>query len=114
MKASLNLFLVVAFTTIANVALANVDRANDVKSTEIVAQIYPMKGDMIYVQLEKAGKGKVYIQISDLNGHVLHSESMKDDIRILKRFDISNLPSGSYIYEVSTDRYSLKKRIEKE
>lgn len=114
MKASLNLLMVVAFTTVANVALANVDKAEKEKSAEVKAQIIPAKNDLIYVQLEKAGKGKVYIEISDLQGHVLHLETVKDETKILKRFDISQLPSGAYYYEVSSDYYTLKKKIEKE
>lgn len=114
MKASLKFLVVVAFTTVANVALANVDKANDEKSVEVKAQIFSSKQDMIYVQLEKAGKGKVMIEISDQNGHVLHSESVKEETKILKRFDISNLPAGSYFYEVSSEFYTLKKKIDKE
>lgn len=114
MKASLKLLVVVVFTTVANVALANVDKANEEKSAEVKAQIFSAKKDMIYVQLEKAGKGKVIIEISDLEGHVLHYEAVKEETKVLKRFDISNLPAGSYIYEVSNDYYSLRKKIEKE
>lgn len=114
MKASLKLLVVVAFTTVANVALANVDKAEKEKSAQIKAQIFSSKNDMIYVQLEKAGKGKAYIEISDLQGNVLHFESVKDETKILKRFDISKLPAGAYYYEVSSDYYTLKKKIEKE
>lgn len=114
MKASLKFLVVVAFTTLANVALANVDKANDEKSVAVKAQIFPAKNDMIYVQLEKAGKGKVLIEISDQEGHVLHSESIKEEVKVLKRFDISKLPAGSYTYEVSSEYYTLKKKIEKE
>lgn len=114
MKASLKFLVVVAFTTVANVALANVDKANDEKSVSIEAQIFSAKQDLIYVQLDKAGKGKVYIKISDQEGHVLHSESIKEEIKMLKRFDISKLPTGSYFYEVSSEYYTLKKKIDKE
>lgn len=114
MKASLKILVVVAFTTVANVALANVDRANDEKRVEVRAQIFSAKNDMVFVQLEKAGKGKVYIQISDQDGHVLHSESVKEEVKVLKRFDVSNLPAGSYFYQVTNENYTLRKKIEKE
>lgn len=106
--------MVVAFTTVANVALANVDKADKEKSAQVKANIFPAKNDMIYVQLDKAGQSKVSIEIYDLQGNVLHSESIKDEIKVLKRFDISNLPTGSYVYKVSSEYYTLKKKIEKE
>lgn len=114
MRASLKLLVVVAFTTVANVALAHVDKAEKEKSAEISAQIFSPKNDMIYVQLEKAGKGKVSIQISDIKGNIIHFESLEDQTKILKRFDISKLPSGVYFYEVSSEYYILKKKIAKE
>lgn len=113
MKASLKLLVVVAFTTVANVALANVDKARNEKSSEVSAQIFSATQDMIYVQLEKAGEGKVLIQIYDQEGRVLHHESIKKDTKVLKRFDISSLPSGLYTYEVSNKAYTLRKKIEK-
>ena len=113
MKASFKILLVALMTTVANVALAKVDRANDEKSAKVQAQIFSTNNDMVFVQLEMAGNGKVMIQISDEKGNVLHTESIKEETKILKRFDISNLPAGPYFYKVESEFYSLKKKIEK-
>lgn len=114
MKASLKLIAVVTLMTVVNVALAHVDKAGDETRTEVKAQIFEANNDMIFIQLEKAGKGNVKIRISDQNGQVLHTESVKDEVKVLKRFDISSLPAGSYIYEVNHSDYQLRKKIEKD
>lgn len=114
MKASLKFIAVATLMMVANVALAHVDKAGKESKAEVKAQIFEAANDLIYIQLEKAGKGNVQIKISDQKGHILHTEKVKDEVKVLKRFDVSRLPAGSYFYEVDHADYQLRKMIEKD
>lgn len=111
MKAlKLTVFAILAFTT---AALANVDKAGKKESTEVKANIFSHTNDMVYLQLVNPTDSKVRIVILDQKGETLHSETIKKDLSILKRFDISGLPSGLYSYKVSNEDYTVIRKIEK-
>lgn len=111
MKAlKLTVFAILAFTT---AALANVDKAGKKESTEVKANIFSHTNDMVYLQLVNPTNSKVRIVILDQKGETLHSETIKKDLSILKRFDISGLPSGLYSYKVSNEDYTVIRKIEK-
>ncbi|UXX80133.1 T9SS type A sorting domain-containing protein [Reichenbachiella carrageenanivorans] len=105
--------LVIAILTLTTAALANVNEVGKKESAEINAQIFSQSNDLIYVQLDNPADNKVKIVITDMDGVLLHNETIKKDLKVLKRFDVSNLPSGLYSYKVSSDSYTIVKKIEK-
>lgn len=104
---------VIAILALTTAALANVDKAGKKESAEVKANIFSHNNDMVFVQLDNPADSKIQIAITDQRGVVLHSETVKQDLKILKRFDVSNLPEGLYSYKVSNDSYTIMKKIEK-
>lgn len=98
---------------LTTMALAHVDKAGKKESAEVKANIFAHTNDMIYLQLINPADSKVQIAIIDQKGVTLHSETVKQDMKVLKRFDVSNLPSGLYSYKVSNADYTVIKKIEK-
>lgn len=105
--------LVLTILTLSSAALANVDKAEKNKTIEAEAQIFS-HDDMIFVQLQNPVDSKLQLTIADQNGVILHKEIIKKDLKVLKRYDVSNLPAGLYSYKVSGDAYTVIKKIEKE
>lgn len=96
--------------------LATVAKANDTEkgqSNTPEANIFTHGTDMVFVQLQNPINHKIKIAIVDQDGVVLHSETIKKDLKVLKRFDMSQLPSGQYSYRISSDSYAVSKKIEK-
>ena len=104
---------VIAVLALTTAALANVDKAGKKESAEVKANIFSHNNDMVYVQLINPADSKVRIAITDQHGEVLHREVITKDLKVLKRFDISNLPEGLYSYKVSNESYSIVRKIEK-
>lgn len=104
---------VIAVLALTTAALANVDKAGKKESAEVKANIFSHNNDMIFMQLDNPANSKVQIAITDQNGEVLHREVVNKDLKVLKRFDISNLPDGLYSYKVSNNSYTIIKKIEK-
>ncbi|WP_420582598.1 T9SS type A sorting domain-containing protein [Reichenbachiella sp.] len=104
---------VVAFFALTTSALAHVDKAGKEERTEVKANIFSHSNDMVYLQLVNPADSKIQIAIIDQKGKTLHSETVKKDLAILKRFDVSALPSGLYSYKVSNKYYTVIKKIEK-
>ena len=111
MKATFKFFAIIAFLNFSGVALANVDRADKEIFTD--ANIFKLNNEMVYVQLQKSAGVKMNIIVKDHKGNILHTETVKEQTELLKRYDISKLPSGHYTYEVYSKDYTLTKRIEK-
>ncbi|WP_456458030.1 T9SS type A sorting domain-containing protein [Reichenbachiella sp.] len=104
---------VIAIFALTTAALAHVDKAGKEERTEVKANIFSHTNDMVYLQLENPADSKVQIAIIDQKGETLHSETVKKDLTILKRFDVSALPSGMYSYKVSNEDYTIIRKIEK-
>ncbi|UXX79244.1 hypothetical protein N7E81_17970 [Reichenbachiella carrageenanivorans] len=105
--------LVIATLTLSSVATAKIHGADAKETAEVKANIVNINGNMIFVQLENPADSKVKIVITDEAGITLYSETVKKDVKTVKRYDVSNLPAGTYSYEVYNDAYSIKKKIEK-
>ena len=106
--------LVLTILTLSSAALANVDKVGKNKATEVEAQIFSHDDDMVFVQLQNPVDSKLQLTIADQNGVILHKEIIKKDLKVLKRYDVSNLPAGLYSYKVSGEAYTVIKKIEKE
>lgn len=103
---------VIAIMTLTTAAFANVNEAGN-KESVVNAQIFSQSDDMVYMQLDNPADSKVKIVITDNDGTLLHIETIKKDMKVLKRFDVSELPSGLYSYKVTSDSYTIIKKIEK-
>jgi hypothetical protein len=87
---------------------------NEVKSRkELDVKIMVQNDGKVLVGFEKLADDKVAIKIYNQAGELVHSEKVKDITMVLKRFDLSHLPSGKYTYTVSNDEYSVSKILEK-
>lgn len=106
--------LVIALFALTTAAFANSEKDNNENSTNIKTQILSPKKNWVFVQVDKTKEQKVNIKISDKLGRVLYSQAVKKETKVLKKFDISNLPAGTYAYEVSSANYSFKKEIKQE
>ena len=96
---------------LSNVAFAGTNK-NERASSELDVTIEAQVDGKVIVGFEKLEGEKVQIKIYGTEG-LIHSETIKDASKILKRYDLSNLPSGDYTYSVSNDLYSVTKVIEK-
>ncbi|UXX77702.1 hypothetical protein N7E81_10010 [Reichenbachiella carrageenanivorans] len=105
--------LVIATLTISSAATAKIHGADTKETAEVKANIVTRSDDMIFVQLDNPVDSKVRIVITDEAGVTLHRETVKKDVKVVKRYDVSNLPAGTYSYTVYNDNYSIKKNIEK-
>ena len=81
-------------------------------SEELEVKIEAQADGKVIVGFEKLASEKVQIKIYSSEG-LVHSETVKDATLVLKRYDLSKLPSGKYTYSVSNDIYSVTKVIEK-
>lgn len=104
--------LVIATLTFSSVGMAEIHGASANDVSEVKANIFTQENGMVYIQVENPADSKVRITIKDEAGVILYGGKVKKD-KVMKRFDISNLPSGSYSYEVSNEDYSILKKIEK-
>ncbi|MEO9965112.1 MAG: T9SS type A sorting domain-containing protein [Reichenbachiella sp.] len=104
--------LVIAIIALSTSAFTFVDDAKPAES-EIKAEIFSHTNDMVFIQLQKPTEGRLKISIVDEKGELLYTETVKKGLTTLKRFDISKLPSGNYLYKVSSQSYSVAKKIEK-
>ncbi len=111
MKTVKGLLLAVVLV-LTNGAFAGTNK-NETASAELEVKIEAQADGKVIVGFEKLETEKVQIKIfSDLG--LVHSETVKDSKKILKRFDLSNLPAGRYSYTVTNGLYSVTKVIEKE
>ncbi|MEP2025568.1 MAG: T9SS type A sorting domain-containing protein [Reichenbachiella sp.] len=104
--------LVIATLTFSTVSMAEIHGVETKEVSEVKANIFTQNNGMVFIQLENSTDGKVRIAIKDDAGVLLHGETVKKD-KTLKRFDVSNLPAGTYSYEVNSANYSVKKEIVK-
>ncbi|UXX79245.1 T9SS type A sorting domain-containing protein [Reichenbachiella carrageenanivorans] len=105
--------IVIATLTLSSVATAKIHGAGTKETEEIKANIVNRNDNMVFVQLENPVDSKVRIVITDEAGVTLYSETVKKDVKTVKRYDVSNLPAGVYSYKVYNGAYSIKKEIEK-
>lgn len=104
--------LVVLSLVLANGAFADTNRTAK-SSSELDVTIQAQLDGRVIVGFEKLADETVKIHIYDKRGELIYAEKVKNDTRILKRYDLSNLPAGNYAYVVSNDLYSVRKVIEK-
>lgn len=105
--------IVIASLILTTAALAKTEEAGKIEKKEVSTNIFSQSNDMVFLQLTNPSNSKIRIAILDQKGEVLHEEIIKEDLEILKRYDISKLPSGVYSYKVSNDSFTVVKKIEK-
>ena len=105
--------IVIASIILSTEAFANNDETKITSKNGVSANIFAQSNDMVILQLTNPAESKTRIAILDEKCEILYKEIVEKDITVLKRYDVSNLPSGIYSYKVSNQSYLFEKRIEK-
>ena len=109
MKNVLNILAIILF--IGNLALAESPAKG--KDAKIKVEVIEHKDDVVAVHYATSNKGTVVIRIKDLsNGEIVHSEWESNQMLAVKRYDLSHLPAGKYLVEVSFGKDVFKKKIQ--
>lgn len=89
----------------ASAAFAGTNNNIDTKESSQYLDVKITLNDknIVFVNFEKKADELVKIKISDRAGTLLHTERVEDKTAILKRYNISKLPEGTYSFEVSNE-----------
>ncbi|PZQ89271.1 MAG: hypothetical protein DI548_04220, partial [Flavobacterium johnsoniae] len=86
--------------------------ASPIGKSELDVKIYPNPNNgQFTITVDKASAGDVQYAIYDITGKVIESKSIESDGRLETAVDISRLPSGTYIINVTTDNQEFTKKI---
>lgn len=89
--------------------------ANDGKevsnSDNLNVQVTPLENKMVRMSFQKLKDEKVIIKIYDQFGSRLYDEMITDKTSVLKKYDLSKFPAGTYSFEVSNEVYLMKRTI---
>lgn len=103
--------LMVGLLLISGLTLAEGEK-NSLNSAYLDVEVTPVEGQMVTVKFHKLEEEQVRINIYDTYGVRVHEEKVLDKTAVAKRFDLSQLPAGTYSFEVSNDIYLMKRTIE--
>ncbi|WP_447636721.1 N-acetylmuramoyl-L-alanine amidase [Flavobacterium microcysteis] len=79
---------------------------------ELDVKIYPNPNNgQFTITVDKASDSEVHYSIYDITGKVIESKNIESDGRLETSVDISRLPSGTYIINVTTDNQEFTKKI---
>lgn len=110
MKNVLNFLLIALLATTVNAAIAGVEPEGDVAKLKV--EVIEHKKQMVAVHYAVQGKGAVSIKIMDADSeHIVYVEKEYRHQLAVKKYDLSYLPKGEYLVEVSYDGETFKKRI---
>ena len=98
---------------LSTMAFAKTGKFDETKTASIDVAIEKQISGKVLVGFEKFGSDVVKIKIYDNEGNTVYTERVKKATLMLKRFDVSELPTGEYTYEVSTPDYAVEKTYEK-
>lgn len=86
--------------------------ASPIGKSELDVKIYPNPNNgQFTITVDKASAGDVQYAIYDITGKVIESKNVESDGRLETAVDISRLPSGTYIINVTTDNQEFTKKI---
>jgi hypothetical protein len=96
----------------SNVATNSFAGVNDNKM-ELNLSIYPNPaGEKVNLSIGQALQGSVKIVLSDLLGHTVHSQEVKDlKLNSVHTIDVSDLKEGIYMLKVSSDEGSTTRKV---
>ena len=95
---------------IDNVAISNSVAIASQEAEEGEILIYPNPSDGSFNIMLPAMKEDVLMRISDVRGHLIHSEQLGNS-RSVHQFDASGLPQGIYIMSFISDNLNVNRKI---
>lgn len=110
MKNVLNFLLIALFAVSVNVAVAGNSPEGD--ASKLKVEVIEHKNDIIAVHYSAEGKGAVSIEIMDADSdHIVYVEKEYRHQLAIKKYDLSHLPKGEYVVEVTYDGETIRKKI---
>ncbi|MFY0650760.1 MAG: hypothetical protein JXQ96_01940 [Cyclobacteriaceae bacterium] len=103
--------LIAGLLLISGLALAEGGKSST-NSAYLDVKVTSLDNKMVQMSFKKLQEEKVQINIYDAYGVRVYDEKIQDKTAVLKKFDLSNLPAGSYSFEVSNDIYLMKRTVE--
>ena len=85
----------------------------DDKSEKLEVNVYPRENGLIAVNFKKELDETVEVKIYTLSGKRVFREKISTHELVAKKYDMTRLPDGEYIVEVSNDNYLTRKVVEK-
>ncbi|WP_109830952.1 hypothetical protein [Reichenbachiella versicolor] len=101
--------LIAVLVLVSTSVFAKTGKLDETKTTALDVVIEQQKSGKVLVGFENFSSDVVKIKIFNEAGSAVYSERLKKADLVLKRFDVSSLPSGEYSYEVSISDYSVEK-----
>lgn len=113
MKTIFKTVALLALMVMSNSSFALGGKSEKAVSSELDVQIRPLEGGTTLVKFNKIEGEMVRVKIFDSNGILVYSEKDTTSSSFAKKYNLSALPSGKYIYTVANNVYSVRKVIEK-
>ncbi|MEZ5039712.1 MAG: T9SS type A sorting domain-containing protein [Saprospiraceae bacterium] len=74
--------------------------------------IVKVKKGLLDVSLLNNELANIDIEISKIGGELVHEESLKNVLKVSRRFDVSNLSPGTYLVKVRTSEKTYYKEVQ--
>lgn len=108
MRNLLNTLAVLLF--VGNMAIANTPATGDV--AKLKAEVIEHKDGVVAVHYAADEEGTVVIRIKNArNGEIVYTDREYENRLVVKRYDLSYLPTGKYIIEVSLGEETITKEV---
>jgi len=108
-----NVVIGTLLTVTFGTAFASVTGETFDTSEYLEVRVFPMKNDIISVNFKKQEDEIVTVKIFDTTGALIFKEDISESSLVVKRYDLSKFPDGIYSFEVSKEKYMMRKRVEK-
>lgn len=102
--------LIAGLLLISSLTYAN-DKKTITNSEYLDVKVTPLENKMVRMSFEKLQTEKVKIKIYDQFGTRIYDEQIEDKTSVLKKYDLSKFPAGTYSFEVSNAVYLMKRTV---
>ena len=113
LKKNMLLVLAVVMTSV-NVVLASPakgDKADEPEAKVSVRKIDAENKKALIRITNLPSEGSAILRIKDMKGYVLHREMIRQNDAYARKYDLSNLPNGEYIVELTTQEGVTKEGL---
>jgi hypothetical protein len=96
--------VVLSTITFAQKEIAKATETKTEAKENVICNLYPSAEEQVTLILRKESGEKLIVKVSDSEGSMVHQKRIKkaDDSKIT--YDISDLPQGTYTFEVIKDK----------